>query len=144
MWGPKEDLKGEKAMNLLKLYLDKKQAELATAEKKKHDILAGNLVETGMAKTSAAAKDISNGKAANDKVIKAEESRHRINESPWRHHFGKWLWDNSVSPAAKRATCLRCQKIVSKSSTTNLRSHLYDAHKNVIIKYLRVDESMDS
>ncbi len=42
--------------------------------------------------------------------------------------------------------CNRCtiiQKTVSAASTTNLRSHLSATHKNVLIKELRADETMD-
>jgi hypothetical protein len=142
-WEPKEHFQGEKAQTILKLYLVKKQAELVAAEKRKHDMLAGILVETGMAESNGGAEDTTDGKVACDKSVKAEDSRQRVNESPWRHHFGKWFWDNTVTPAAKRATCLLCQKTVSASSTTNLRSHLTAAHKNVLIKDLRADEAMD-
>ena len=48
-----------------------------------------------------------------------------------------------MTPAAKRATCLLCQKTVSASSTTNLRSHLTASHKNILMKDLRADEPMD-
>ena len=88
----------------------KKQAELVAVEKKKHDMLACIYVETGMAESSAIVEDTIDGKVADDKTVKAEDSRYRVNESPWRHHFGKLFWDNSVTPAAKRATCLLCQK----------------------------------
>ena len=90
-WEPREHFQGEKAQTILKLYLVKKQAELVAAEKKKHDMLASILVETGMAESSAVAEDTTDGKAADDKSVKAEDSRHRVNESPWRHHFGKWF-----------------------------------------------------
>ena len=83
------------------------------------------------------------GKVADDLSVKAEDSRHRVNKSSWRHHFGTWFWaNNSVTPAAKRATCLLCQKTVSASNTTNLRSHLTVAHKNGLIKHLRADEAL--
>ncbi len=49
-----------------------------------------------------------------------------------------------MTSAAKRATCLLCQKIVSASSTTNLHSHLTAAHKKVLNKDLRADEAMDT
>ena len=50
-WEPREHLIGEKADTILKLYLVKKEAQLVAAEKRKHDALAGILVETGMAAT---------------------------------------------------------------------------------------------
>ena len=130
-------------MTILKFYLVKKQAELVAAENRKYDMLAVILVETGMAESSEVDEENIDGKVADDKHAKAENSRQRVNESPCRHHFGKWFWDNSVPPAAKRATCLLCRKTVSASSTTNLRSHLTAAHKNALIKDLRADEPMD-
>ena len=48
-----------------------------------------------------------------------------------------------MTPAAKRATCLLCQKTNSVSITSNLCSHLTDAHKNVLIKNLPADEALD-
>ncbi len=48
-----------------------------------------------------------------------------------------------MTPVAKRASCLLCPKIVSTSSTTNFRSHLTAAHKNVLIKDMRADEALD-
>jgi len=62
--------------------LVKKQAELVAAEKIKLDMLAGILVETGMAESVAGAEDTPNGKVAVDKSVNAEDSRHRVNESP--------------------------------------------------------------
>ena len=132
---------GQKAQTVLKLYLVKKQAEIVAAERKKADILSGVLVETGMPEPDP--KETTEVQAIEEKTAKADEPKQRVNESPWRHHFGKWFWDNSVSPATKRVTCLLCQKTVSASSTTNMRSHLTAAHKNVIIKELRADETMD-
>jgi hypothetical protein len=107
-WEPKNHLIGEKADTLLTLYLKKKEALQAAAEKRKQDVLAGNLVETGKAQnTETIEKDSNPGSQ-----VKAEgkgDGRLRVNESPWRHHFGKWFWDNSVTPAAKRVVCLLCQ-----------------------------------
>ena len=92
----------------MKLYLVKKQTELVAAEKRKQDMLAGILVETGMAESNVDAEETTNGKVADDKSVKTEDSRQRVNESPWRRHFGKWFWDKYVTPTAKRATCLLC------------------------------------
>jgi hypothetical protein len=41
--------------------------------------------------------------------VKVEVKRNRVNESPWRHHFGKWFWDNSATLVAKLVVYLRCQ-----------------------------------
>jgi hypothetical protein len=109
-WESKEHFQGEKSLTILKFYLVKKQAELVAAENRKYDMLAVILVETGMAESSEVDEENIDGKVADDKHAKAENSRQRVNESPCRHHFGKWFWDNSVPPAAKRATCLLCQK----------------------------------
>jgi hypothetical protein len=57
----------------------KKHTELVAEEKKKHDMLTSILVETGMAESSAVAEDTTDGKVADDKSIKAEDSRHRVN-----------------------------------------------------------------
>ena len=56
------------------MYLVKKQAELVAAGKKKHDMLAGILVETGMAESIAVVEDTTDGKVADDKSVKAENS----------------------------------------------------------------------
>ncbi len=106
-WEPRDHLIGEKAETILKLYLVKKEAQLVAAEKRKHDALAGILVETGMAETED--KETDKNQPSSNAVVKVEASRNRVNESPWRHHFGKWFWDNTVTPAAKRAVCLLCQ-----------------------------------
>ena len=80
----------------------------AAAEKRKQHVLAGNLVETGKAQnTETIEKD--NNPGIQVKAESKGEGRLRVNESPWRHHFGKWFWDNGVTPAAKRADCLLCQ-----------------------------------
>ncbi len=48
-WEPRDNLIGEKAETKLKLYLAKKETRFVVAlEKRKHDALAGILVETGM------------------------------------------------------------------------------------------------
>ena len=104
-WEPKIHLIGEKAESILSLYLDKKEVQLVAAEKRNHDLLAGNLVETSMAEAVA----IDDNNPPSSKQLKLDANRTRVNESPWRHHFGKWFWDNTVSPAAKRAVCLICQ-----------------------------------
>ena len=104
-WEPKAHLIGEKADTILKLYLVKKEALQVAAEKRKHDILAGNLVETGKAAIEIPDND-NNPSGSNQGKVEANQLR--VNESPWRHHFGKWFWDNSVTPAAKRAVCLLC------------------------------------
>ena len=104
-WEPKVHLIGEKAESILSAYLDKKEAEHQEAEKRKNDLLTGNLVETG---TVPSVRNDDNNQSSL-KQSKLDAIRSRVNESPWRHHFGKWFWDNSVSPATKRAVCLICQ-----------------------------------
>ena len=106
-WEPKNHLIGEKADAVMKLYLTKKEVMQAAVEKRKQDLLAGNLVETGQAETIQTTEKDNN--PATSSQVKLEVNRLRVNESPWRHHFGKWFWDNSVTPAAKRAVCLLCQ-----------------------------------
>ncbi len=88
-WEPKEHLQGEKNQTILRLYLEKKQAELVVAEKKKQDRLASSLIETDMAESSASVEDTTYGNVGDDKSVKVEDLRHRVNESPSRHHFGK-------------------------------------------------------
>ncbi len=107
-WEPRDNLIGEKAETILKLYLAKKETQLVAAEKRKRDALAGILVETCMAENEE--KDSDDDKQPISKpIVKVEANRNRVNESPWRHHFGKWFWDNTVTPDAKRAVCLLCQ-----------------------------------
>ena len=63
------------------MYLVKKQAELVAVEKRKHGMLVGILAETGMAKSNASDEETTNGKVADDKSVKVEVSRQRVNES---------------------------------------------------------------
>jgi len=85
----------------------KKEARLVEAKKRKHGVLACILVETGMDETEE--KETDNNQPSSNPVIMVEATRNGVNESPWRHHFEKWFWDNTVTPAAKRAVCLLCQ-----------------------------------
>jgi hypothetical protein len=105
-WEPKNHLIGEKADTVLKLYHTKKEAMEVAVEKRKQDLLAGNMVETGQAKTIETTEKDNN--PSNSNQVKVEVNRLRVNESPWRHHFGKWFWDNNVTPASKRVVCLLC------------------------------------
>ncbi len=105
--GTKESSIGEKADTVLKLNLTKKEAMQAAIEKHKQDLLAGNLVESGQAKTIETTEKDNNPATSNQ--AKVEVNRLRVNESPWRHHFCKWFWDNNVTPAAKSVVCLLCQ-----------------------------------
>ncbi len=110
-WEPLDHLIGENAETILKIYLAKKETRLATVEKRKHDALAGILVETGMAENKE--KDNDDDKQPSSKpAVKVEANQARVNDSTWRHHFGKWFWDNTVTPAAKRAVCLLCQVLL--------------------------------
>ena len=60
----------------------KKHAEFVAAEKIKDEMLDGILVETGMAESNASAEETTDEKVADDKSVKAEYSRHLVNESP--------------------------------------------------------------
>ncbi len=82
-----EHLIGEKAETIIKLYIDKKEAQLVATEKRKHDALANILVETGMAEVELIETD--NNKPSSNAVVKVEATGNRVNEPPWRHHFGK-------------------------------------------------------
>jgi len=84
----------------------KKEAQLVAAEKRKHDALACILVETGMAETED--KETDNNQPSSNILIKVEATRNSVNDSSWRHHFGKWFWGNIVTPAAKQAVFLLC------------------------------------
>ncbi len=106
-WEPKNHLIGEKADALLTQYLNNKEALQAAIEKRKQDALAGNLAETGKAQNPETIEKNDNPGSQVNAEGKGEE-RLRVNESPWRNHFGKRFWDNSVTPAAKRAACLLC------------------------------------
>jgi hypothetical protein len=89
---------------MLKLYLVKKEAQLVAAAKRMHDALAGILVETGMVETEE--KETDNNLPSSNPMIKVEATRNRVNEYSWRHHFGEWFRNNTVTPVAKRAVCL--------------------------------------
>lgn len=116
-------------------YLQKKQEKLEADEQYKADALAGKLVETGK-------PDNVDDPPAKFKKVKATCARTRVNESPYKNHFGSWFWDNSTTPASKRAVCLHCQKTVSASSTSNLKSHLLASHKTLLVKEMRADETL--
>ena len=112
-WEPRDHLIGEKAEKILKLYLAKKEVQLVDAEKRKHDALAGILVDTNMAENEE--KDNDDDKQPSSKpTVKVEANQNRVNKPPWRHHFGKWFWDNTVTPAAKRVVCLMCKVLIKK------------------------------
>jgi len=83
------------------------EAQLVVAEKRKHAALADILVETGMAETEK--KKTDNNQPSSNPVIKVEAIRNRVNESSWRHHFGKLFWDSTITLFVKRAACLLCQ-----------------------------------
>ncbi len=68
---PRDHLIGEKAETILKLYVAKKETKLVAAEKRKHDALAGILVETCMAKNEE--KDSDDSKQPSSKpAVKIE------------------------------------------------------------------------
>ena len=138
-WEPKAHLIGEKAEGLVEAYLAKRAEEHEVAEKKKADALAGKLVETG--KTVDVVQTSSSRERAFERELKRK--RERTNESIVWDHFGRWYWDNSVAPAAKRAECKLCNKVISASSTTNLRTHLAAAHKHILLEEIRADETLE-
>lgn len=138
-WEPASHLVGEKAEALLELYLKMRANEKEAAEKKKADALAGLLVETG--KSGDAGGSSSTRERDLDRELKRK--RERTNESIVWDHFGSWYWDNSVVPAAKRAECKLCNKVISASSTTNLRTHLAAAHKHILLEEIRADETLE-
>ncbi len=77
-------------------------------------------------------------------------SRTRQNASiVWGHFNGgpgnkeKFYWDNSATPASKRSICSFCNMHVSAASTNNLRTRLQSAHKAVIMKKLKADETLE-
>lgn len=134
-------------------YKRKKEVEAAEAKKRKEDILAGKLVETGKGDAStqlptSSTRDVA--KAAEHKTSTSSASRSRQNESiVWSHFHGgpgnpeKWFWDNTTTPASKRSFCVLCDKTVSAASTTNLRAHLQAKHTDLVLKELRADESLE-
>ena len=93
----------------------KKEAQLVATEKRKHDALACILVETGMVEIKD--KEIDNNQPSSILVIKVEATKNLVNESPWRHHFGKWYWDKTVTLAAKRAVYLLCHVLYKQYRT---------------------------
>ena len=134
-------------------YKRKKEVEAAETEKRKEDILAGKLVETGKGDSTSQSPTRSArvvAKAAKPKTSSASASRSRQNESiVWSHFHGgpgakeKWFWDNTTTPASKRSICVLCDKTVSAASTTNLRAHLQAKHTDLVLRELRADESLE-
>ena len=54
----------------------------------------------------------------------------------------KWYLDDSTTSTSKMSICSLCNVHVSASSTTNLRTHMQLAHKDVVIKELKADETL--
>ena len=80
----------------------------------------------------------------------SQSHRSRQNASiVWDHLNGKpgipekWYWDNSTTPFSKRSISSLCTVHVSASSTTNLRTHVQLAHKDVVIKELKAYATLE-
>ena len=139
------------AVAVFNAYKRKKEVEAAETEKRKEDILAGKLVETGKGDSTTQSPTSSRqNKAAKPKKSSASASRSRQNESiVWSHFHGgpgakeKWFWDNTTTPASKRSICVLCDKTISAASTTNLRAHLQAKHTDLVLKELRADETLE-
>lgn len=145
-WEPKAHFVGSAAESKLTEYINLKEVEAQKSEKRKEDILAGKLV------VSCKPVSPSNEPPSTVPPPKNEfaSSRTRQNASiVWGHFNGgpgnkeKFYWDNSTTPASKRSICSLCNMHVSAASTTNLRTHLQSAHKAVIMKELKADETLE-
>jgi hypothetical protein len=132
-------------------YKRRKEVEAAKTEKRKEDILAGKLVETGKGDaTTQSPTNNRQNKATEPKTSSTSASRSCLNESiVWSHFHGgpgakeKWFWDNTTTPASKRSICVLCDKTILATSTTNLRAHLQAKHTDLNLKELRTDESLE-
>jgi len=113
--------------------------EKKTSEKRKADALAGLLVETGKS------GDVGGSSSTRERDLYRElkRKRERTKESIVWDHFGSSYWDNTVAPAPKRAECRLCNKVISASWTTKLRTHLADAHKHILLEEIRADETLE-
>ncbi len=98
--------------------------EKEAAEKKKANALVGLLVETGKSSNTSGSSAI----RERDLDRELKRKRERTNGSIVWDHFGSSCWDNTIVPAAKRAECKLCNKVIAASSTTNIRTHLADVH----------------
>jgi hypothetical protein len=147
-WEPKEHFLGSDAEGKLKEYIHSKEVEAEKAEKRRDDILAGKLVVTSkLAEESAPAEPLSKVLA---QKTEGAFSRTRQNVlGVWGHFNGgpgnkeKFYRDNCTTPASKRSICILCNMHVSAASTTNLRTHLQTAHKTLVIKELKADETLE-
>ena len=80
-WEPRSHIVGADAEKILNLYLENKKALLAADLKRKEDILAGVLVNTGKPPEVI---DLSNDNPTQGKT------RFRVNSSPFKDHFSDW------------------------------------------------------
>ena len=147
-WEPKEHFVGADAEEKLKEYIHSREVEAEKAERRRQDILAGKLVVTG--KPAEEPAPVEPPSTVPAKKTECAFSKTRQNASGvWGHFHGgpgnkeKFYWDNTTTPASKRSICSLCNMHVSAASTTNLRTHLQSAHKALVIKELRADESLE-
>ena len=147
-WEPKEHFVGAAAETKLKDYIHSKEVEAEKAEKRRQDILAGKLVVTGKPEEEPAAADPP--PIAPVPKTECASNKTRQNASGvWGHFNGgpgnkeKFYWDNSTTPASKRSICSLCNMHVSAASTTNLRTHLQSAHKALVLRELKADETLE-
>ncbi len=147
-WEPKSHFVGSAVESKLSDYIHLKELEAEKSEKRKEDILTGKLV--------VSYKSVEGPPSSEPPLTvpapKTELgfSRTRQNGSiVWGHFNGgsgnkkKFYWDNSTTPASKRSICSLCNMHVSNANTTNSRTHLQSAHKAVIIKELKADETLE-
>ena len=60
-----------------------------------------------------------------------------------RRNPGKWYWDNSTTPTSKKSICSFCNTHLSASIATNLRTHKQSTHKDIVIRELKANESLE-
>ena len=134
---------------MAKLADDKKKEEARKAA-----ILSGELVETGASSGSNVATCSGSGRAAagysagdvDGGTVPANKEKYvkdRMNASTVWNYYGKWVWDNTTTPARKVAPCTLCDRKISASSTTNLKAHLTAKHSKKLIEDLQMAAADD-
>ena len=121
---PAKHLINNNAKSILDKYLADKADIFDADEQRKKYILSGVLVNTGNP-----IEVVDNAIV----TVKGKRSRSISDSSPYTVHFSKCHWDNTVTPAPKRSTCLHCGEVVSASSTSNFRAHLVARHKQLLV-----------
>jgi len=147
-WEPKEHFVWVDAEEKLKEYIHSKEVEAEKAENRREDILAGKLIVTGKpAEESALVEPLYTVLA---QKTEGALSRTRQNASDVGSHFNggpsskeRFYRDISTTHASQRSTCNLCNMHVSAASTTNLRTRLQSAHKVLVIKELKADETLE-